>query len=145
LLKLAVQQPTRLDASFDQLPASLFAHPAYIEIFRTIARAGGVVAAGAGSWIPRLSDAAADDSVRSVITELAVDPIHVDDAGLDRYAREQLGRARERVVTLRIDELRSRMQRLESEDPAGHAAAFAELVTLEAERRQLREEAYGGD
>jgi DNA primase len=144
LLKLAVQYPGRLDASFDGLPASMFSHPAYVQVRKTMASAGGVATAGS-RWLQQLSDAAPDDSVRSVINELAVEPIQVEEQALDRYAREQLGRARERVLTLQIDELRSKMQRLESEDPAAHGAAFAELVALETDRRKIREESFGGD
>ncbi len=144
LLKLAVQHPDKLDGSFDELSAGLFSHPAYVQVRKIIATAGGVVSADA-SWMRRLSEAAPDDSVRSVINELAVEPIQVADGTLDRYAREQLGRARERVLTLQIDELRSKMQRLESQDPAAHSAVFAELVTLEAKRRKIREDSLGGD
>jgi DNA primase len=32
LLKLAVQHPDRLDSSFDELPATLFSHPAYVQV-----------------------------------------------------------------------------------------------------------------
>ncbi len=144
LLKLAVQHPGRLDASFDDLPASMFSHPAYVQVRTIIATVGGVASADA-AWMQRLSEAAPDDSVRSVINELAVEPIQVEELTLDRYAREQLGRARARVLTLQIDELRSKMQRLETEDPASHPAVFAELVTLEAQRRQIREDSVGGD
>ena len=112
---------------------------------RTIIGTVGGVAGADGGWMQRLSDAAPDDSVRSVINELAVEPIHVDESTLDRYAREQLGRARERVLTLQIDELRSKMQRLESEDPEAHSAVFAELVTLEAKRRKIHEDSLGGE
>jgi DNA primase len=144
LLKLAVQHPDKLDASFDELPASLFSHPAYVQVRKTMAAAGGVAGADDG-WMRRLSESASDDSVRSVINELAVEPIQVSELALDRYAREQLGRARERVLTLQIDELRSKMQRLESEDPEAHSAVFAELVDLEARRRKIREDSFGGE
>ncbi len=144
LLKLAVQHPSKLDATFDELPADLFSHPAYVQVKTIIATIGGV-ASEDGKWMQRLAEAAPDDSVRSVINELAVEPIQVEESALDRYTREQLGRARARVLTLQIDELRSKMQRLESEDPAAHAAVFAELVGLEAQRRQIREESVGGD
>lgn len=144
LLKLAVQHPGRLDASFDELPASMFSHPAYVEVRTIIATVGGVASADA-VWMQRLSEAAPDDSVRSFINELAVEPIQVEESTLDRYAREQLGRARARVLTLQIDELRSKMQRLESEDADAHAAVFGELVALEAQRRQIREDSVGGD
>ena len=144
LLKLAVQHPDKLDATFDELPANMFSHPAYVQVRAIIGTVGGV-ASEDPSWMQRLSDAAPDDSVRSVINELAVEPIQVDESTLDRYAREQLGRARERVLTLQIDELRSRMQRLESEDPVAYSAVFADLVELEAKRRKIHEDSLGGE
>ena len=144
LLKLAVQHPDKLDATFDELPANMFSHPAYVQVRSIIGTVGGVASEDA-SWMQRLSDAAPDDSVRSVINELAVEPIQVDESTLDRYAREQLGRARERVLTLQIDELRSKMQRLESEDPAAHSAVFADLVTLEAKRRKIHDDSLGDE
>jgi DNA primase len=144
LLKLAVQHPDKLDGTFDELPANMFSHPAYVQVRTIIGTVGGVVSAD-GTWMQRLSNAAPDDSVRSVINELAVEPIQVAESTLDRYAREQLGRARERVLTLQIDELRSKMQRLESEDPEAHSAVFAELVTLEAQRRKIHEDSLGGE
>ena len=144
MLKLAVQHPTRLNASFDSLPPELFGHPAYVAVCRTIGEAGGVASAN-DRWLQRLSSAAPDDSVRSIVNELAVDPIQVEEGALDRYAREQLGRAREKVLTRQIEELRSRMQRLESEDPAAQAEVFSQVVTLESERRRIHEESFGVD
>ncbi|HEX5018369.1 MAG TPA: toprim domain-containing protein, partial [Actinomycetes bacterium] len=144
LLKLAVQHPTRLNASFDSLPPELFGHPAYVAVCRTIGEAGGVASAN-DRWLQRLSSAAPDDSVRSIVNELAVDPIQVEEGALDRYAREQLGRAREKVLTRQIEELRSRMQRLETEDPAAQTEVFSQLVTLESERRRIHAESFGVD
>ena len=71
----------------------MFSHPAYVQVRTIIATAGGVASAD-DTWMQRLSDAAPDDSVRSIINELAVEPIQVEEPALDRYAREQLGRAR---------------------------------------------------
>jgi DNA primase len=144
LLKLAVQYPTKVGAAFDELPADLFGHPGYVAVCQAINEVGGV-ASGADRWMSRLSDAAPDDSVRSLINELAVDPIQVPESALDRYAREQLGRARERVLTKQIEELRSRMQRLQTEDPAAQGEVFSQLVTLEGERRKIHEESFGVD
>ena len=144
LLKLAVQHPAKLGPAFDGLPADLFGHPGYVAVCTAITAAGGVATAD-GQWLQRLSSAAADDSVRSLITELAVEPIQVPDTALDRYATEQLGRARERVLTRQIEELRSRMQRLESEDPAAQTEVFGQLVDLENQRRKIHEESFGVD
>jgi DNA primase len=144
LLKLAVQYPDKLGPGFDELPAEMFGHPGYVAVCRTIITAGGVASAD-DRWMSRLSEAAADDSVRSLTTELAVEPIQVSEGTLDRYAREQLGRARERVLSRQIEDLRSRMQRLESEDPKAQAQVFGQLVDLENQRRKIHQESFGVD
>jgi DNA primase len=145
LLKLAVQHPELLGKSFDELPNSFFTHPAYRAVTASISGAGGIGAAVGNAWIPLVSDNAANDAVRSVITELAVEPLRTDGGALERYAVEQLARAEERVMSGRIDELRSRMQRLEGTEEKAYAEVFAELVHLEQERRKLHEQAYGSD
>ncbi|HVQ88418.1 MAG TPA: DNA primase [Actinomycetes bacterium] len=145
LLKLAMQYPDLLGKSFDELPDSFFTHPAYRAVTTSIAAAGGIGAAEGNAWIPLVSDKAANDAVRSIINELSVEPLRTDGGALNRYAREQLARAEERVLSGRIDELRSRMQRLEDTDHAAYAEVFAELVNLEKERRKLHEQAYGSD
>jgi DNA primase len=144
VLKLAVQYPAKVGEAFDGLTPDLFGHPGYVAVCQTIVDAGGVASAN-DRWLSRLATAASDDSVRSIINELAVEPIQVPDAALDRYAREQLGRARERVLTKQIEELRSKMQRLETEDPAAQADVFSQLVVLEGERRKIHEESFGVD
>ena len=145
LLKLAIQHPQLLGKSFDELPNSFFTHPAYRAVTASISAAGGIGAADGKAWIPLVSDRAANDAVRSVINELAVEPLRTDGGALERYAREQLARAEERVMSGRIDELRSSMQRLEGIDQKAYAEVFAELVHLEQERRKLHEQAYGSD
>jgi DNA primase len=144
LLKLAVQYPMKVDAAFDDLAPELFGHPGYVAVCQTIVDAGGVASAN-DRWLSRLASVASDDSLRSIINELAVEPIQVPTTALDRYAREQLGRARERVLTKQIEELRSKMQRLASEDPAAQADVFSQLVVLEGKRRKIHEESFGVD
>ena len=49
------------------------------------------------------------------------------------------------MLTRKIEELRSRMQRLESEDPTAQAEVFGQLVELENQRRKIHEESFGVD
>ena len=49
------------------------------------------------------------------------------------------------MLTKQIEELRSRMQRLQTEDPAAQSEVFSRLVTLEGERRKIHEESFGVD
>ena len=145
LLKLALQYPNLLDDGFNQLPVDFFSHPAYRAVRTSIATAGGIDGLAEDDWIARVSDHAANDAVRSMIRELAVEPMPIGGGALERYGREQLARAQGQALSRTIEELRSRMQRLETNDADAHAEVFAELVRLEADRRVLKEQAYGSD
>ncbi|MFZ0325578.1 MAG: DNA primase [Actinomycetes bacterium] len=143
LLKVAVQSPDLLDARFDQLPSSAFAHPAYSAVSVAVADAGGVAdAKGGEAWVVSVQQAASNDVVRGLVTELAVEPVRADGPLDERYALEQLARIRVRSIDGAVEQLRSRLQRL---DPAAdeYAAVFGELVALEQQRRQLNDEAVG--
>jgi DNA primase len=55
-----------------------------------------------------------------------------------------VARLLEMSATRMITELRGRMQRADAEtDPEIHAAIFAELMAVEAYRRDLREQVHG--
>jgi len=62
---------------------------------------------------------------------------------LARYVLSVVLRLAEVEVSRRVGVLRSRVQRLDPGDP-GAAAAFAELLAVEAQRRSLRERVSGG-
>nr|MBA2768631.1 DNA primase [Sporichthyaceae bacterium] len=103
-------------------------------------------AAGAGgpTWVEKVDDAAADDSVRRLARELAVEPLASSDTALARYATEVLARLEELATTRRITALKSRLQRINPvEQVSDYNRLFGELVALEAHRRGLRERAIG--
>ncbi len=146
-LKTALQYPGLAGPGFDELGAEAFGHPAYAAACRAIAEAGGVEAAGAGGevWVTRVLDVASNDQVRSVVTELAVEPLRCAGEPDARYVDEQIGRLQERQVIAQVVEARSRLQRIDPDtDPAEYAAAFGALIALEQLRRQLNEKAIGG-
>ena len=145
LLKFALQQPQLVAKGFEDVPIAVFTHPAYAAVSLAISNAGGVPSVEKQSWIAEVNGKAANDAVRSVINELSVEPIPAEGGALERYAREQVARAREQALSVQIDSMRSQMQRLESEDEKEHAKVFAELVRLEQDRRELRASAYGTD
>ena len=88
-------------------------------------------------------EAAANDAVRSVVTELAVEPPRVDGEPDDRYAAEQVARLQERQLTRRVVELKSRLQRINPEESEEYNKVFGELIALEQQRRLLRDRAIG--
>ncbi len=126
----------------------MFTAAPYAAVREAMAAAGGAAAAVAGeAWVTQVRSAAANDIVRSVVTELAVEPIRADseDSAVDaRYAGSLLARIRELDVTRRIAALKGRFQRVNPvEQPDEYNRFFGELVALEALRRQLREQGVG--
>ena len=144
-LKVVLQAPG-LAPGFDALDPAVFTAPAYAALHAATVAAGGVAAAGSGGpeWVSRVDDAAADDVVRRLARELAVEPLPSDEAALTRYATEVLARLEELAATRRIAELKSRLQRLNPVEESGpYNRLFGELVALESHRRALRERAIG--
>jgi DNA primase len=144
-LKVVLQAPA-LATGFDDLEPTVFTAPAYIAVRDAVATAGGASAAGQGgpTWVETVDAAAADDVVRRLVRELAVEPLASEEQALTRYATEVLARLEELATTRRIAEVKSRLQRL---NPVEHVTEynrlFGELVALEAHRRALRERAIG--
>lgn len=145
LLKLALQQPTVVGGSFDSIPIDYYTHPAYRAVRTAIAESGPLSSASNATWTTTVSEHVPNETVRSMVNELSVEPLPTDEGSLERYAREQMARAKAKVLSSRINELRSRMQRLEHEDPEDYGMVFGELVSLEQERRALRDLAFGSD
>jgi DNA primase len=88
--------------------------------------------------------ASADDTVRRLVRELAVEPLSSDDTALTRYATEVLARLQELAANRRIAEVKSRLQRMNPvEEVAEYNRLFGELVSLEAHSRSLRDLAIG--
>lgn len=144
-LKLAVQRPDLEPTTFDEAGPELFLVPGHAAVRRTIAEAGGAGDAEPGqAWVARLRAAAPDDDVRSLITAFAVEPPLYGDLDA-RYADAVYARLQELATTRRIAELKSTLQRLNPVDATSdYNKLFAELVTLESHRRDLRERAIGG-
>jgi DNA primase len=145
-LKVVLQTPARAGEVFDSLDPGVFTAPAYAAVRDAVVSAGGAVAAGPGgpAWVERVDASAADDGVRRLVRELAVEPLPTDDQALTRYSVEVLSRLEELATTRRITEVKSRLQRLNPVDQVGeYNRSFGELVALEAHRRTLRERAIG--
>ncbi|MDP9407805.1 MAG: DNA primase, partial [Actinomycetota bacterium] len=82
--------------------------------------------------------------LRRLVGELAVEPLRTTTAPDARYVAAQVAMLRERGVARSAEALRSRLQRVNPvEEQAEYNRLFAELVDLDARRRQLREQAMG--
>jgi DNA primase len=143
-LKLALQDPALVAADFDEMPDDAFTAPGYAAVHAAITAAGGAGRAGA-AWVGDVADSAGDDRVRSLVTELAVEAIPSDAAGKGRYARTILAKVAEAGVRRRLEEAKSRLQRINPvESGDEHRRRFGELMALEQRARALRE-AWIGD
>ncbi|MCL2464560.1 MAG: DNA primase, partial [Micrococcales bacterium] len=145
VLEVLLQVPDLAPADASDLVPDTFAVPAYRAVYEAILAAGGpdqgrLLTAGgeATEWVTRVVDQAAEP-VQGLVGELAVAPLPQDrpDA-LGDYVRGVVCRLAEIDLTRQVADVRGRLQRTSEDDPA-YGATFAQLLTLEARRRALRE------
>ncbi|MFE0510793.1 DNA primase [Streptomyces sp. NPDC058964] len=142
LLKLALQRPELVSPAFDAYGVDEFTAPAYAAVRQAIMEAGGAEHGTQDSqeYLVRVREAAPDDTVRAMVTELAVEAIMrrtVD----ENYAGEQLVWVRRRAVDRRIHDIQITLTRLGSNgDPAHLAAVQNELWVLQQYGQALREQ-----
>ncbi|MFI0989805.1 DNA primase [Streptomyces exfoliatus] len=137
LLKLALQRPELVSPAFDAYGADEFTAPPYAAVRQCVQDAGG--ATGAPSdYLDTVREAAPNDTVRALVTELAVETIfakNVDEA----YAGDQLVTVRLRAVDRRIREVQGTLARLgPNGDPEQLAAVQNELWVLTQYGQSLR-------
>ena len=134
VLKARLQMPD-LVTTWSKIEESAFTHPAYIEMKR-------VIDAHATSTIQ--IDEISDERMKTLFTELTVEPIRSDGEVSARYIESIVARLREVGISRAIADLKSNLQRLNPvENPDEYNAAFASLVALETTRRGLHDLAIG--
>ncbi|GGO80618.1 DNA primase [Wenjunlia tyrosinilytica] len=139
LLKLALQFPELVSPAFDAYGEDEFTAAPYAAVRRALAEAGGAAGADDG-WLTRVREAAPDDVLRSLITELAVEPPRTRRQADAIYAGEQLVAVRLHAVDRRVAEVRAQLQRLGPRADAEQAnAVAAELWALQQYGQSLRE------
>ncbi|MYQ31632.1 DNA primase, partial [Streptomyces sp. SID4956] len=145
LLKLALQRPELVSPAFDAYGVDEFTAPPYAAVRQAILDAGGAEygVQDPQEYLIRVRDAAPDDTVRAMVTELAVEAIMlhrgVKDAD-ETYAGAQLVTVRRRAVERRIRDITSRLTRLGNHgDPSELAAVQNELWVLQQYDQALRE------
>ncbi|WP_216843828.1 DNA primase [Phytoactinopolyspora alkaliphila] len=141
VLRVAVQRPALAGPGFDAIEPEAFLSPVFRAVREAIAKAGGCATQGGGAaWMEALLAAAGDDVTRHVLSELAVETIPADDAGVPRYVESVVLRLTEVWVSRRLVSLKARLQRTDpSAETEVYNRLFGELMTLEAHRRDLRE------
>ncbi|MEU3228115.1 DNA primase [Streptomyces sp. NPDC006976] len=140
LLKLALQKPELVSPAFDAYGTDEFTAPPYAAVRECVAEAGGAEQ-GLGDnreYLVRVLDATPDETVRKLVTELAVEVFHgksIDEA----YAGEHLVKVRLRAVDRRINDVQSSLARLGSNVAPDHlAAAQNEVWVLQQYAQSLR-------
>ena len=84
------------------------------------------------------------EDLKSLITELTVEPIRTDGEVSDRYITSIFARLREVALSRSIAEIKSTLQRLNPvENDAQYQEIFGQLVGMEAARRVQKELALG--
>ncbi|MFD3942523.1 DNA primase [Streptomyces sp. NPDC058579] len=137
LLKLALQRPELVSPAFDAYGADEFTAPPYAAVRQCVQEAGGATGAP-DDYLSAVREAAPDDTVRALVTELAVETLFakvVDEV----YAGAQLVSVRLRAVERRVRDIQGTLARLgQNGDPAQVAAVQNELWVLTQYSQSLR-------
>jgi len=135
-LRLIVRAPETFSDDWDGLVGEDFTHPTYRALFEAVVAAVD----GPQQWTQRILAARPDPVLEQLIVSLAVEPVLRDPT--EAYAREYAARLRLQLLSTRIAELKSRLQRTNPvDDPASYNKMFATLVGMEKERKDLIAEA----
>ena len=134
VLKSRLQEPALfIESLWSDIEADAFTHPAYREMRKTI------------DEMQILSmETITDEKIKTLFTELTVEPILADGRATALYVESIIARLREVAISRSIAELKSSLQRLNPvENEIEYNAAFAALVALETTRRSLHDLALG--
>jgi DNA primase len=121
-----------LTLNWNQIEANAFTHPAYSQL-------AAIISAHPEQSSVEISDIA-DANMRSLFTELNVEPIRADGEVTGHYVESIVARLREVAISRSIAELKSSLQRLNPvENEVEYTEAFSTLVALETTRRGLHD------
>ena len=136
VLKIKLQFPV-LIPNWNELEPNAFTYSKYQSLATELAHK-------AESDAKKFVDSLNDDSIKTLVTELIVEPIRLDREVSDKYAISVFARLREVAITRTISEIKSKLQRLNPVENADeYQGIFSELVSLEAKKRAQKELAVG--
>ena len=134
VLKARLQMPD-LVTTWSEIEPAAFTHPAYVQM-------KSVIDSDTNTTIS--IDDISDERMKTLFTELTVEPIRSDGEVSARYIDSIVARLREVGISRSIADLKSNLQRLNPvENPDEYNSAFAALVALETARRGLHELSLG--
>ncbi|MEU3716634.1 DNA primase [Streptomyces californicus] len=140
LLKLALQKPALVSPAFDAYGVDEFTAPPYAAVRQCIEEAGGAEQGVVDdrAYLGAVLDAAPDNTVRNLVTELAVEVFHGKSID-ETYAGMHLVHVRLRAVDRRIADVQSSLARLGTNvAPQDLAAAQNEVWVLQQYAQTLR-------
>lgn len=149
-LRLLVQRPDLARDAVADLDASDFTHPAYTALWKALAAEGGFGEKPSAAKIAAISERTAvlaptqeaRQALRELLGALAVEPIHMKGDLTAPYLDVHACRLRELTARRRIDEVKSRLQRMNPvTETAEYNRLYGELIALEQFRRDLNEKA----
>ena len=130
-------QISGLASSWVDLEENAFSYPLYDQLRK-------VIDANDGFTTESLLEKCESDELKSLVTELTVEPIRTDGEVSDRYVNSIIARLREVALSRAIAEIKSTLQRLNPvENDAQYQEIFGQLVAMEAARRVQKELALG--
>jgi DNA primase len=134
VLKAKLQMPG-LVFDWATLEDEAFTHPAYRELRRVLDSFG---------IEPLALEKVSDERMKQLFTELSVEPVRTDGAVSEKYVSSIVARLREVLVSRKIADLKSSLQRLNPvENQEQYNEAFMQLVALETQKRGLHELSIG--
>ena len=135
VLKARLQEASLFTGTlWSDIEPGAFTHPAYKELRKTIDEVAEIS-----------TETISDERIKTLFTELTVEPIRADGKPSAAYVESIVARLREVAISRSIAELKSSLQRLNPvENEIEYNAAFAQLVALESARRNLHDLALGG-
>ncbi|WP_073917793.1 DNA primase [Streptomyces sp. CB02009] len=137
LLKLALQRPELVSPFFDAYGVDEFTAPPYAAVRQCIQDAGGADGAPA-DYVDAVLESAPNDTVRTLVRELAVERIYAAKGADEVYASDQLVTVRRRAVDRRIEQLNAALKRLGHTSPEQVGAAQQELFVLQQYKTALQ-------
>lgn len=149
-LKLTLQFPELVSPWSASIEAAAYTVPAFGRVHAAVVSAGGPPEAPDPSWIARVLDACPDDEVRSAVRGLAVEApraLYGDNHSTidQRFSENVLARLLELDASRRLAAVKGRLQRINPvTDDEDYRRLFADVLALEAYRRQLRDVLVGG-
>ena len=130
-------QISGLASSWVELEPNAFSYPLYDQLRK-------LIDANDGFTTETLLEKCESNELKSLVTELTVEPIRTDGEVSERYINSIIARLREVALSRSIAEIKSTLQRLNPvENDAQYQEIFGQLVAMEAARRVQKELALG--